>query len=463
MEITSIKTDNLFHHPDNPRIDYGDIEELVDSIKENGIQQPLTVVKLGKHIERYNVVAGNRRLEAAKAAGLSEVPCIISELNDKEQASLMLIENMQRKNLTPYEEGRGVQMCLDLGMTEADLAKKTGFSKETIRHRKKLAELDQEKLKEKCTDGQISMQDLIALEKIKDIETRNEILEDIGTNNFGYRIANAISSEKAEEDRKQAYGTLTTFAEEMPADWYDNSYRQVGYGMTGKIEIPEDARNLDEYETTPYAFKLTWNGAKTYALYRIREDIDEGSEDPEESKYEVRRRKEEEACAKLRELAKLFYTMRRDYMLSNTEFHGNAIQWLVYLALQEDFSDEEEDRLNKPEGFDYGSMFGLEFRYELYAELMGDKEIADEYTAEDIVGDMKKAKAIDHPDAAAAIYCMLEVGPDHRLGSWHGAYDKDKDELNRLYTFMEQCGYELSDAERQILDGTHEAYYREDE
>ena len=95
---------------------------------------------------------------------------------------------------------------------------------------------------------------------------------------------------------------------------------------------------------------------------------------------------------------------------------------------------------------------------------MGDKEIADEYTAEDVVGDMEKAKHVNHADAAAVIYSALEVGPDHRLGTWQGAYDDGigADEYRRLYDFMELCGYELSDAEKQILDGTHDAYYRED-
>lgn len=453
MEIKEIKTELLNHHPDNPRKDYGDISELVESVKERGILQPLTVVQIGTN-KYYNVVAGNRRLEAAKAAGLEECPCIVSDMSEKEQASLMLIENMQRKDLNPYEQYKGVQLCLDLGMSEADIAKKTGLSKDTIRHRKKLADLDEEKLKAKCSDGQISIQELVSLEKIKDPETRNKVLDDIGTNNFNYSLAGAIREEQQEADREIAYNILLTFAQEVPADWSDNSYRQERYGITGEFEKPEDAGTAD------YCFKLSWSNAKSYALYKRREDVAD-DEEPEESEYEIKRRKQGEAVAKLRELANTFYTMRKEYMEKTNEFHGNAIQWLVYLLLQDEFSDEEEDQSNKPEGFPWGSMWDGKMDYKLYATLMGDEEIADEYTAEDIVGDMAQVKKVDHGDAAAVIYAYLECGPNRGFGNWQGMYTEDK-ELERLYDFMKLCGYELSDAEKQILDGTHEYYYTED-
>ena len=107
-------------------------------------------------------------------------------------------------------------------------------------------------------------------------------------------------------------------------------------------------------------------------------------------------------------------------------------------------------------------MYPNNFRYELYAELMGDTR-PEEYTAEDVVQDMANAKKIDHSDAAAVIYAMLEVGPYQIPGKYSGEYEEDETkELKRLYDFMELCGYKLSDAENQILDGTHEYYYTED-
>ena len=113
--ITMIPIEQLLHHPENPRKDLGDLTELAESIKVNGIMQNLTVVPVDDGI--YNVVIGNRRMEAAKLAGLAEVPCVISEMDYKTQISTMLMENMQRQDLTVYEQAQGFQMMMDLGYT----------------------------------------------------------------------------------------------------------------------------------------------------------------------------------------------------------------------------------------------------------------------------------------------------------------------------------------------------------
>lgn len=449
MQIQEIETQLLCHHPDNPRDGYGDIEELKESIRQQGILQPLTVVHIGTG-RHYNVVAGNRRLEAAKAIGLKACPCIISDMDEKTQAAVILVENMVRKNLNPYEESKGVQLCLDLGMNESEISKKTGFSKETIRHRKKMSELDQDVFKKKCQDGQIDIQQLISLEKIKDPQKRNEVLETAGTVNFDYRLQSAIRAEKTEEDRQKAYDTLLSFAEEKPDGWSDSRYRQVKFGICGEFEIPEDAREDVE---TPYAFTRPWSGSSTYALYKLREDIDVNAEDPEESEYEIVRRKKNEAKGRLDQLGTVFYEMRKDFMKKHTGFDGNVIQWLSYLLLWEDFGDEGV----KPcEGFSWGNSYGVSFNYSLYAEIIGEDS---EPHAEDIIREMKKADNIDHADAVLLIYCFLECGDRIHCAKWDGTYDADDGEFPRLYSFMELCGYKISDEEKKILDGTHEYYY----
>lgn len=450
MQIQEIETVLLCHHPDNPRTGYGDIEELKESIRQQGILQPLTVVHIGTG-RHYNVVAGNRRLEAAKSIGLKTCPCIVSDMDEKTQAAVILVENMVRKNLNPYEECKGVQLCLDLGMDEDEISKKTGFSKGTIRHRKKMSELDQDILKTKCQDGQIDIQQIISLEKIKDPDKRNKVLETAGTSNFGYSLQSTLREEQTEADREKAYNTLLSFAEEMPADWSDSKYMQVGYGLSGDVEIPEDAKEEAE---TPYAFKLTWSGGSTYSLYKVRDDVEEG-EDPEESEYELTRRKKNEAKEKLNRLGFVFFEMRKEFMKNNTTFNGNVIQWLAYLLLQDDFGDEDAKAC---EGFSWGQSYGFGFDYELYAEIMGEQS---EIHAEDVVRDMKSAKTINHADAALLIYCMLECKERIHCANWDGTYKADDVEYPRLYDFMEQCGYKISDEEKKILDGSHEDYYEE--
>lgn len=456
MEITEIKTSKLKHHPNNPRESYDDIAELTASIKEQGILQPLTVRRTAGG---YSVIAGNRRMEAAKAAGLDTVPCIITEMSGKDQAAVILIENMQRKNLNPYEEARGVQMCLDLGISEADLAKKTGFSKETIRHRKKLAELDPKMLKKKCSDGQISIQDLISLEKIKSLETRNKVLESVGTNNFNWALTNAISSEQAEEERKQAYDILSSFAEEMPTDWADSAYRQVEYSIKGKYEIPEDAHETD------YAFKLTWSGSKTYSLWKLREDV-EDEDEPEVSEYELNRRKKEEAKRKLDDLGKTFFQMRKEFMTNRDDrFDGNILNWLAYVLLCDDLDDLDD--LDEPiDAFPYNATLGIP-NLGLFPKIYCEEEEVEDpaaYILKNFIKESGKGFKSTPPDAAVTlVYVFLETGSGIGCKNWHGEFNEEDDSYQRLYDFMELCGYQISDEERKILTGEHEYYYKEED
>lgn len=125
--IMMIPIDALEHHPDNPRKDLGDLKELIASIKESGVMQNLTVVPNPNNDETWYVVIGNRRMEACKAAGLKELPCIISDMDHKTQVATMMAENMQRVDLTLTEQAGGVQMMMDLGMDVGEISKRTVF------------------------------------------------------------------------------------------------------------------------------------------------------------------------------------------------------------------------------------------------------------------------------------------------------------------------------------------------
>lgn len=113
-EIQNISIELVKVHPNNVRKTYNDIEELAESIKAKGILQNLTVVPDPQEPGKYLTVIGNRRLTAARMAGLETVPCIVSDMDEKEQTSVMLLENIQRSDLTVYEQAQGFQMMLDL-------------------------------------------------------------------------------------------------------------------------------------------------------------------------------------------------------------------------------------------------------------------------------------------------------------------------------------------------------------
>ena len=122
--------------------DETELSELADSIKQNGILQPILVRKVGAS---YEIVAGERRYQAAKLAGLDEVPVVIREISDEDVFKLALIENLQRSNLTPLEEARGYRQLLDeKDLTQEELSKILSKSRSAITNTLRLMDLPSE-------------------------------------------------------------------------------------------------------------------------------------------------------------------------------------------------------------------------------------------------------------------------------------------------------------------------------
>ena len=209
--ITMIPIRRLKHHPENPRLDLGDLTELAESIRANGVMQNLTVVpdKMDGTIDtgRYLVVIGNRRMEAAKLAGLEELPCVVSDMDHRTQVATMLMENMQRSDLTVYEQAQGFQMMMDLGFTAAEISEKTGFSRTTVDRRLKMAELDK-KILQNAVGKQITIDDLDRLAKIDSVKQRNALLKGYGENNFDWNVTRAIQVQESAKRKKAALQML---------------------------------------------------------------------------------------------------------------------------------------------------------------------------------------------------------------------------------------------------------------
>ena len=177
--IVYLNRSQLEPHPDNPRKDLGELEELRESIREHGIMQNLTVIPTDDTLEHFRILIGHRRFAASEGI-LFELPCVIVEgLSEREQVGIMLIENMQRTDLTYIEQAHGFQLMLDLGDTVETIAEKTGFSEKTVKARLEINKLDEETLTETSERFQLSIADFMKLSKIKDIEKRNEILESV--------------------------------------------------------------------------------------------------------------------------------------------------------------------------------------------------------------------------------------------------------------------------------------------
>lgn len=317
-ELVNIRVEQIYPHPDNPRKNIGDIEELTESVRKNGIMQNLTVIpisalhdELDKQpkaeemslLSDFHVLIGHRRLAAAKAAGLKEVPCkIVSKISKKEQVSIMLEENMQRSDLTIYEQAQGFQMMLELGETAETIAEKTGFSKATVYHRLNLAKLDPNELQKRETDDsfQLTLKDLYELEKVEDVNVRNQILkESRNSNDLAFRAINAAKEEKRQKFMKDV-AVLMEEAGIKPAPAKAKDERWSGkwetlkeFGMEGNVpdKISVKAKKTDEL------FYVRWFNS----LYVIRKAV---KSNKEVSKEEQKRKELENRKKSLKILTK---------------------------------------------------------------------------------------------------------------------------------------------------------------
>ncbi len=178
-EIFYCPLEALRPSPYQPRIKKEGLEELAASIKEKGILQPLLVREITPGL--YEIVAGERRFQAARLAGLEKIPVIVKELSAQEAVELALIENLQREDLNPIEEARGYQRLLEeFGLTQEEIACKVGKSRTAIANTLRLLRLpediQEDLLEERLSAGHARA--LLALENPQLMrKVRNEILK----------------------------------------------------------------------------------------------------------------------------------------------------------------------------------------------------------------------------------------------------------------------------------------------
>jgi ParB family chromosome partitioning protein len=261
--LTNIDITRLRPHPNNPRKDLGDLTELAESIKVSGILQNLTVVPVDadeynkmlaskrSYKGNYTIVIGHRRHAAAKIAGVPEVPCSIALMDEKMQVGTMLLENIQRTDLTYYEQGQGFQLMLDMGESEDSISELTGFSKATIKKRVKLLDFNPKKFKEAEERG-ATLDDFAKLDKIKDKKTRDKLLEKVGTSNFNWELERAAKKETEAENKKKLVPQLEKFAQK--AD--ETKVKKLEYVQNvdlskDTIAKPKDAEKVKYYYGSP--------------------------------------------------------------------------------------------------------------------------------------------------------------------------------------------------------------------
>ena len=155
-----IRVDEIRPNPEQPRKALGDLRELTESVREKGVLEPLLVRFISSEGCFY-IISGERRYHAARAAGLREVPCIEKSVDDAETLEIALIENIQRKDLTAFEEAEGLhRLATQFEYTHEDMAKKIGRARSSVTETLSLRNIP-EVLRKKCVENGVTSKSLL--------------------------------------------------------------------------------------------------------------------------------------------------------------------------------------------------------------------------------------------------------------------------------------------------------------
>lgn len=472
-ELINIDIAQIYPHPDNPRKELGDLTELMESIKKNGIMQNLTVVPghkmagyewndLGEKLysmeeseegydelrkqydshyskDGYTLIIGHRRCEAARSAGINEVPCRIIELDYRDQIAMMLEENMQRNDLTIAEQAESFQMMLDLGEDIDSLAEKTGFSKQTIKHRIELAKLDKKLLKEKTENEsfQMSLKDMMVLERIEDATERNRILKEAtSSSQLSWKVDSFIREIEKEKKKKE----LIRLFEENGINEVPKSYERESYTKWETIkwiQIDEKTPKLPRKKEVRWYFSFN-----QFTLVVPKKD------DPREKEAAAFRKKNLALNQSLRNLEKDLDAYIREFVLQIIE--GKQA---IRKSLQEQVKKELWNIMIRSSycTVSVNNMICYYCGKSIY-EIGDDKETIS-----------KKMEQV--PMLTQMIVCEAKALRDNdSLVNCRNEYEKENSEKYRQFTdILEGYGFTLKQEHIQFLDGTHSLFNKEEE
>ena len=190
-EIIEVSLDDIIPNRFQPRLSFDEdaLNELAKSIRQHGIIQPLVLRKVGN---KYEIIAGERRYKASYIAGLTKVPAVVIDLNDNESAEVAIVENIQRKNLSPIEEAKSYKKLLDRGyLTQDELASRMGKTQGAISNKLRLLNLSQE-VQDALLNNQISERHARSLLKIENEDEQIEILNKIINQRLNVRDTDSL-------------------------------------------------------------------------------------------------------------------------------------------------------------------------------------------------------------------------------------------------------------------------------
>jgi ParB family chromosome partitioning protein len=211
-----VAIDKLDPNPEQPRVEIGDLTELVSSIKEKGVLEPLLVKPSGIS-GRWMIIAGERRWRASREAGLREVPCIEMDVDDRAVAEIALIENLQRKDLTVWEEADGLAALGErFGYTHEEVARKVGKSRSSVTEAMSIAALP-ESVRERCRRADINSKSLLLqIVRQPDEAAMDKMAEDVVARGMTRDDARAVRRVQIGGTRKAATSKPYKFRYQSP-------------------------------------------------------------------------------------------------------------------------------------------------------------------------------------------------------------------------------------------------------
>lgn len=431
-----LKIEQLEPHPGNPRKDLGDITELTQSIRENGVLQNLTVVPLDQEWEKYRIIIGHRRFAAAKAAGLTELYCTVAEgMDEKEQMATMLAENIQRNDLTVTEEAQAiVQMEMDYGLSVEKISAMTGISETKVRQRRKIAKIEDAKAVDQARQSGVTLMDLARIGGLRK-STQEFVMQHIGDGNFDYYIRMGEEKDKGDryiDEAIKKYASKLTKIENVNNDVYTYT-EALSAGENTEEEIKGE---IDEANGEVY-YRIVENGRgwpNSISIYRKKDEKEKTEENKAEEKKKYKDLERKERIGKLTAAWELGKASREEHIKKMSEMD---VRTSMHAGLIRIVGDAEDNN---------------------WFNGTTDKiwEVIDGVEKKD-----RNKWVINNPERAIVImaYKKLETGkgPWNNVGEAEGWSIKGATDLMSL---MDDIGYEPSAMEMSLADGTSVLYLK---
>lgn len=476
-EIKMIPIEQLEHHPENPRLDLGDMTELTASIKANGILQNLTVVFEPAHQmtpeewerasrqynmkptdelrqrmnrkqipDRYLVVIGNRRLEASKAAGLTELPCSIQEMDHNEQIATMLQENMQRSDLTVYEQAKGIQLMMNLGFDKDQIAERTGFSKSTIDRRLAVASLPDAETK-KAVEYGYDLFDLVEISKLESREKQEELLNNNSRINDGrvdrnwlrQCIATAKREESIKREAERLRPCVEMFACKMTQTQENQRWTSAWEHLSKyDVKLEPDAVVKRPTEEGKYYYIICYSTIEIWRKAKKEKHV----KSDDEIALEKRQHDAKELNDRMRESRIAFCSSWNPTKMQEAGLKSKLWKYIF-------------DNVST---YDNGAFYASYHSWDnsIFRKYCGMPKEENRDKDETIYAEITR-RGIPMGRAILAWILCGGIRIDNREGyasQYNGKYKVDKD-MDDVYTILTENGYVLTDEEQQWKEGTH--------